>query len=109
MRLSQFIEHKPVARGKRTEQMPTIAQHRTFVPMVTIWAAAMAGVSIIVLPQSTINSFTAAAGLGSFDPLVRYGLAGFAAYWGVRLGWWPGWRSIPEPWRRAKHRLPVLM
>ncbi|NQZ46752.1 MAG: hypothetical protein HRT63_04405, partial [Erythrobacter sp.] len=86
MRLSQFIEHKPVARRKRTAQKPTIAQHRIFVPMVTIWAAAMAGVSIIVLPQSTIDSFTATAGLGSFDPLVRYGLAGVCGLLGGALG-----------------------
>ena len=50
MRLSQFIEREPVERRKKKGAKPSIAAHGAFVPLVTVWGAALLGLSLLVMP-----------------------------------------------------------
>ena len=86
MRLSQFIEREPVERRKKKGAKPSIAAHGAFVPLVTVWGAALLSLSLLVMPQAVIDRFIAVSGLGAFADMMRYALAGTGAVLGGAFG-----------------------
>lgn len=58
---------------------PSIASHRAFVPMLTIWGAALGGLSVAVLPRAMIMQAAMFTGLAGLGPLTRFALAAVAA------------------------------
>lgn len=85
MRLSQFIERKPVKRRKPKRTKPSVAAHKSFVPILTVWGAALLGLVVMVLPQDAIDRSGAVSGLSSLGGIARLALAGGAAVLGAAL------------------------
>ncbi|HSJ79025.1 MAG TPA: hypothetical protein VK913_09875 [Erythrobacter sp.] len=57
----------------------TLAEHRAFAPMLGLWGAALAGLSILVLPASLFASAAQGSGLILFGDQAQVVLAGLAA------------------------------
>ncbi len=66
------------ARGGRTP----ITAHKSFVPLITGWGAALAGLSIAVLPPAAIQDFVETAQLNALGGFARIALVALAALFG---------------------------
>lgn len=88
MRLSQFIEREPSKRrkssGKTAGSKASLATHGAFVPIVTLWGAALLGLAVMVLPELFIARINAVSGLG-MGGLSRFLFAGIATLLGGAL------------------------
>ena len=65
MQLRKHLEQEPVKRRKSAapkNRFSALAAHKAFVPIVTIWGAALFGLSMAVLPYSMIGRIGAASG-----------------------------------------------
>ncbi len=65
MQLRKHLEQEPVKRRKSPapkNRLSALAAHKAFVPIVTIWGAALFGLSMAVLPYSMIGRIGAASG-----------------------------------------------
>ncbi len=80
---------------RRRNRKP-IAAHPFFVPMLSIWGALLAGLTIMVLPAEMINQITTAAALGVLDNFARYFYATIAALIGAACGYFVAtkWRAM---------------
>lgn len=78
----------------RRRKRPPIAAHPMFVPALTLWGAALAGLTVMVLPAATINQITSAAALGVLGTLARYFFAAIAAALGAAIS-----HHIATKWR----------
>ncbi|MEM8724199.1 MAG: hypothetical protein AAGE86_01630 [Pseudomonadota bacterium] len=78
---------------RRRNRLP-IAAHPFFVPALTVWGAALAGLIVMVLPASIINQITTATALGVLDGFARYFFAGLAAALGGAFGYY-----VATKWR----------
>lgn len=94
MRLSQYIERKPERRNgsrRKTDHRTSVMTHGIFVPMVTVWGAALFGLSVMVLPAIAIERMAMVTGLGPDlgpdlgDAITRFAFAGVAAVIGAAL------------------------
>lgn len=111
MRLRKYFERKP---GQRTNQRArsrntsgSIAGHRLFVPMLTIWGAALMGLAVIVLPASSIARITTLSGLGMLGSMAQFILAGIAALLGGGIGFVIG-AAFRDRTTRAEEKLSVV-
>ncbi|MHA7820789.1 MAG: hypothetical protein ACX930_14175 [Erythrobacter sp.] len=58
MRLSQYIERKPQVRRKKIKSAKaSIATHGMFLPILSLWGAALLGLTVLVLPDASIARF----------------------------------------------------
>jgi hypothetical protein len=83
MRLSKYIDQHPAKRKRASSGrsgFDAIAAHGAFMPILVIWGAALFGLSVIVLPETTIARMSVIAGLD------RYGFAEAGAALGALLG-----------------------
>ncbi|MFU7526932.1 hypothetical protein [Qipengyuania sp. ASV99] len=89
MRLRNYFERKPAAysaaHGRSKSAPRSIAAHGSFVPMLTIWGAALLGLAIIVLPDSAIVRMSMVSGLVSLGGSAKFVFAGIAAALGGGL------------------------
>lgn len=86
MRLSQFIERQP--KKRRSSRAPgSIATHHVFVPMITAWGAALAGLSLAVLPAVLTARIMMITNLGFLGGSAKWAFAGIAAVLGGALAW----------------------
>ena len=76
-------------RSRRSGARSHISGHPAFVPIVTIWAAAMLGLSILVIPMAMAEQLGAIFGLTQFAPLALAAIAGLigalTGFGGARL------------------------
>lgn len=85
-------KNAPPAKGRarraksRARAAPGITRHRLFVPILVIWGAALAGLSVMVLSGVTIARLSMFAGLGALGDLARVVFAVLAAVPGAGLG-----------------------
>ncbi|WP_156777281.1 hypothetical protein [Erythrobacter sp. NAP1] len=90
MRLSQIKEAKPSKRRKAaTSKRPFagVAAHKAFIPIVTIWGAALFGLIMVVLPQGMIDKLGTLSGGLVAGLVARIVLAAAAAVIGGVLGY----------------------
>ncbi|WP_162627579.1 hypothetical protein [Erythrobacter sp. KY5] len=88
--MSQITESEPKKRRKASPSkrpFTGIAAHRAFVPIVTIWAAALLGLIMVVLPQPMIDKLGALSGGLVAGLVARIVLAAAAASIGGVLGY----------------------
>jgi hypothetical protein len=67
---------------RKTNKQP-VASHPLFVPMLVLWGAALAGLSVLVLPESMIGQLTRISGLSALGGLARLVFAGLAGMIGA--------------------------
>ncbi len=85
MRLSKFIERSPHVKVKQRGEKPaltSIISHASFVPMLTIWGAALFGLSVMVLSPAAITRISTLTGLGSIGGMAQMIFAAIAAVFG---------------------------
>lgn len=79
MRVSQIASSEAVQTRKKrkTSRLPgrTIVSHKSFTPIMAAWGASLTGLSIAVLPASSISSMTAALGIAQTGSLTKTGLS----------------------------------
>ncbi len=83
---------------ERRRRSRPIAEHPYFVPSLMLWGAALAGLSVMVLPASLINQVTTIAALGALGEFARLFYAVLAAGFGAGCGFFAAtkWRdSLP--------------
>jgi hypothetical protein len=82
-------QNKPRRASRRAVQVPSIGvvRHRLFVPVVTIWAAAVCGLSVMMLSSVTIARVSMFAGIGALGDLAQLVFASAAAMAGALAGW----------------------
>lgn len=66
-------------RKGRSRRPQTLAAHPAFAPMLGVWGAALAGLSIMVLPSAMIIAASKGTGLAQLGPQAQIALASFAA------------------------------
>lgn len=71
-------EEQRRGRGARRTR-PTLRAHPLFVPILAGWGALLGGLVTLVLPAGAVLAAAANIGLGEFNELSRYVLAGLAA------------------------------
>ncbi|BDI59961.1 hypothetical protein [Qipengyuania nanhaisediminis] len=100
MRLNQIIERKPddrrgfehrSHRRKERRARPAaatrnIALHSLFVPLLTVWGAALFGLSVAVLPEGALAPVAALSGLDGLGALAKPVIALIAAAGGAATG-----------------------
>ncbi len=90
MRLKKHIEKQMnqtgTQRARSKARSNSIATHRLFVPILTIWGTAFLGLAIIVLPTSAIDRMTTLSGLGVLGGMAKFAFASIAALFGGGLG-----------------------
>lgn len=60
MRLSQYIERAPEVRRKKVKPAKaSITKHAAFLPILSLWGAALLGLTVLVLPEPLITRFSA--------------------------------------------------
>ncbi|MEM7779573.1 MAG: hypothetical protein AAF697_04165 [Pseudomonadota bacterium] len=87
MRLKQIIKRDPATSEEPKRVKPSVAGHRVFVPMLTVWGAALLGLCVLVLPQSLVNQISAISGIGPLGGHLRFVLAGVSALVGATLAY----------------------
>lgn len=88
MRLSQYIDHQPERRKasrRKGDRHKSVITHGVFVPMITIWGAALFGLGLAVFPASAIERMAMITGLGVSDMVARFIFSGLAAVVGAAL------------------------
>lgn len=75
---------------RRGKSKTSIAAHPLFVPALTLWGAAVAGLAVFVLPEATIQNITAASALGVLGGFARLFFAALAAAIGAALFYFVG-------------------
>lgn len=87
MRLRQHLGQEPAQRVRVRASAPSasITLHPTFVPMLSIWGAALLGLSVLVLPEILIARMAVLSGLASTGGLAKFIFAGIAALLGSGL------------------------
>ncbi len=86
MRLSQYIDRQPKKRRKSRSassgMVSNVAKHGSFVSMLTIWGAALLGLSVLVLPASAIARMSMITGAGTLFGFAQFAFAAVAALFG---------------------------
>ena len=72
---------------QRRRKSKPIAEHSFFVPSLILWGAALAGLTVMVLPASLINQVTTIAALGALGEHARLFYAILAAGFGAGCGY----------------------
>lgn len=88
MRLSKYIDRETDVRrqqGKPVRAKPSIATHRAFLPILTLWGAALFGLSVMVMAAFLVDRVNAVANLPFSGMAARLAVAGFAALLGGAL------------------------
>lgn len=84
MRLSQYIDRQPEIRHKKVRPARAgIATHGAFVPILGLWGAALLGLSVLVLPEATVQKFSALSDGAVAGAAARLTFAGVAAVLGA--------------------------
>ncbi len=82
MRLSKFIERTPQVKVKQRSSksaVTSIISHASFVPMLTIWGAALFGLAVMVLSPAAITRISTLSGLGALGGFAQMIFAAVAA------------------------------
>ncbi len=91
MRLRKHFEEQAQKRSTHRvrEKAPTssIANHRTFVPVITAWGAALLGLAVLVLPASMIARLGTLSGLSALGGATKFIFAAIAALLGAGLAY----------------------
>ena len=91
MRLRKHFEDqaqkRSVHRVREKAPSSSVAVHKTFVPMITAWGAALLGLAVIVLPASMIARLGTLSGLGILNGATKFIFAAIAAALGAGLAY----------------------
>ena len=103
MRLRQYFDKEPeernIQRARSKSAKVSIAAHRSFVPMLTLWGAALLGLIVIVLPASATDRIATLSGLGAMGGGAKYVFAGVAALLGAAVAF-----VIAAAFRKRSHK-----
>ncbi len=115
MRLSQFIDKEPRERSNSGNKrrfklggldLRAIVAHRSFVPMITIWGAALLGLAVLVLPSNTIARLAMLTGSGPMGGFAQTIFAAIAALVGAALGFFAA-RTLSRSFGVTKGYAPL--
>lgn len=109
MGLRQHLGQEPAQRVKMRASAPStsITLHPTFVPMLSIWGAALLGLSVLVLPEILIARMAVLSGLASTGGVAKFIFAGIAALLGSALAFVVA-AAVREGARRRIETAPVV-
>lgn len=100
MTIGQHDRSEPGKVSRAASHRPqTLADHRAFAPLLGLWGAALAGLSILVLPSSLVTSAAKGTGLVLLGALLQAVLAALAALLLGGLMY-----LLASRWRREKRR-----
>ena len=75
MPLGEFLKRSSQARSKVQLPSRSVVAHKSFVPLLTVWGAALLGGALLVVPASATLAFATKVGLGSLGGLAKFVLA----------------------------------
>ncbi|WP_108789833.1 hypothetical protein [Erythrobacter sp. Alg231-14] len=91
MRLSKHFDEQAQKRTtKRVREQPRktpVSAHKSFVPVITAWGAALLGLSVLVLPANLVGRLSTLSGLTALGDVATYIFAAIAALLGAGLGY----------------------
>ena len=91
MRLRKHFDKEPeernIQRVRSKNGKASIAPHRLFVPMLTVWGAALLGLVVIVLPASATDRIAVLSGLSAMGGGAKTIFAGIAALLGGSIAY----------------------